>query len=115
MATKEMIEATPMGRAISAMSDTKFVLVRIVTGGYEVECGWGVEESYDGDYMSYTYHPFKNGRMQPWEGRKVTVPSSAEAAELFNAWKQAVTSGWKPTRGERIGPGTLPPVRAANR
>lgn len=95
-----------MGKVFSNRLDTTFILVRRgfgVNGGYEIECGWEVEEAHDDDYGSYSYHPFRTTTPRPWVGQKKTVATVAEAAALYDEWKVALNGYARPVGGTVIG------------
>lgn len=91
------------GKAFQMRGDAVFALVRPVEGGYQVECGVRVDEGYSDDYMSHTYHPFKNNKMQPWVGRQILCATAHEAAGTYADWRDKVNGHSLPDSGRKIG------------
>jgi hypothetical protein len=92
---KSLIEALVPGKTTSIRDSAYFVQVRPPQAGrdtYEVECGWNVSEAHDDDYMSFPYSPFKSSTPRPWVGRQIQATTSQEAADIYVAWREAVTS-----------------------
>jgi hypothetical protein len=102
---QSMIENLKPGKCTSVREDKRFVEASpAAEGGYEVECGWTVPEAHDDDYMSFGGpSPFKGGRMAPWVGRRVVVPTTAEAAEIFVRWYATISQRKTVVEGNKIG------------
>ncbi len=88
--TAATITTIPEGRSLSNRQAQQFVHCARRRGQFVVECGWAVNEAYEDDYQSTTYHPFRPSRPQPWVGRSVTTDYPAEAARLYDEYKAAV-------------------------
>lgn len=91
------------GKVYQSLGDTSFVIARKAGEGFEIEIGRVVPESYSDDFMSHTYHPFKNRRKQPWAGRLVKATTAAEAARLFGEFCDIIATRSKLPAGEPIG------------
>jgi hypothetical protein len=104
MTTIEATQQITPGNTWGAGLDQCFYFLRVgLDGTYSVECGWAVQESFDDDYLSASYHPFKGGRAKPWVGRKMTGLTGEQAAQKFDEWKAAVLARRCPTDGDIIG------------
>lgn len=102
--TANTIKGIPDGRSWAMRSAQTFVHCARRDRQYAVECGWVVNEAFDDDYMSSTYHPFRPAHPQPWVGRSVTTADPQEAARLFTEFKSAVMAHRGNTlAGEEIG------------
>jgi hypothetical protein len=101
------IEKAATGKALQLCLRSQFALVRpVLTDGvrmYQVDCGWGVEEAHDDDYLTATYHPFKDGFKQPWTGCRFNFYTATEAIEKYCAVRDAIKNGRKISGGEVIG------------
>lgn len=102
--TADIIKSIPKGRSWAMRSAQTFVHCARRDGQYAVECGWVVNEAFDDDYMSSTYHPFRPAHPQPWVGRSVTTTDPDEAARIYTEYKSAVLALQGNTlAGEEIG------------
>lgn len=99
----EKIAAIPVGKTFGTRAENQFCFVRREGSAYEVWCGWVVPEAYDDDYDSYSIHPFKPERPQPWVGKQFQTESPEEAATVYLEYKAAVGARQAPKTGKTVG------------
>jgi hypothetical protein len=99
----QRIATIPPGKTLAMRTHDTYASVRKTAIGYEVECGWRVNEAHDDDYESYSYHPLKGGQPAPWCGRRYRTDDASAAAMIYDTWKRAVGNRQYPRVGEIIG------------
>ena len=105
---QEKIGQLPTGKIYGIIGERQSYFVRRTETGYEIEAAWEVEEAYDDDHDSHTYHPFVDARKRPrhavpWVGRHVQTADATEAADVYASFKALLTTGQYPTQGDVIG------------
>lgn len=99
----EKIAPTLPGKIFGVRQAERFYFVRREGAGYEVWCGWVVPEGHDDDYGSYSIHPFKPERAQPWVGKSYKTDSAEDAARVYLEFKAGVLAGQMPKSGVTVG------------
>lgn len=84
------IAAIPEGRAKTSCANHCFAMCTKRDGQWVIEAGWTVPEADEDDFMSFNFHPFKDGRPRPWCGKRMSTLDPAEALRLYEAAKEAV-------------------------
>lgn len=104
MTREEMAEAVavmPIGQTRGITRPNCFAHISRTRSGYDVRCGWIVNEAYDDDYDSCTDQPF--GEPQAWVGRKQSFSDVESAMACLDAYREDVLARRVPQAGEVIG------------